>query len=89
MGNTVRFRQRSADCRCVVKREVFLRLPSSSSCHNDSKILWGQTNSMISSRAHLPSPRAQELSPPGQIAAGEVLAGIVWKFFERVEAVPE
>jgi len=26
-------------------------------------------------------------SPPGQIAAGGVLAGIVWKFFERVEAV--
>jgi hypothetical protein len=26
-------------------------------------------------------------SPPGQIAAGAVLAGIVWKFFERVEAL--
>lgn len=26
-------------------------------------------------------------SPPGQIAAGGLLAGIVWKFFERVEAV--
>jgi hypothetical protein len=26
-------------------------------------------------------------SPPGQIAAGGVLAGIVWKFFERVESV--
>ena len=26
-------------------------------------------------------------SPPGQIAAGGVLVGIVWKFFERVEAV--
>ena len=26
-------------------------------------------------------------SPPGQLAAGAVLAGIVWKFFERVEAV--
>jgi hypothetical protein len=26
-------------------------------------------------------------SPPGQIAAGPVLGGIVWKFFERVEAV--
>lgn len=26
-------------------------------------------------------------SPPGQLAAGSVLAGIVWKFFERVEAV--
>jgi hypothetical protein len=26
-------------------------------------------------------------SPPGQIAAGGVLAGIVWKFFEKVEAV--
>jgi|GEM_PF-2918978 len=26
-------------------------------------------------------------SPPGQIAAGGVLAGIVWKFFERVETV--
>src|SRR5580658_10376181 len=26
-------------------------------------------------------------SPPGQLAAGDVLAGIVWKFFERVEAV--
>jgi len=26
-------------------------------------------------------------SPPGQLAAGGVLAGIVWKFFERVEAV--
>jgi hypothetical protein len=26
-------------------------------------------------------------SPPGQVAAGGVLAGIVWKFFERVEAV--
>ena len=24
-------------------------------------------------------------SPPGQLAAGFVLAGIVWKFFERVE----
>ena len=23
-------------------------------------------------------------SPPGQLAAGGVLAGIVWKFFERV-----
>src|ERR1700726_996139 len=26
-------------------------------------------------------------SPPGRLAAGTVLAGIVWKFFERVEAV--
>src|ERR1035438_2924824 len=26
-------------------------------------------------------------SPPGQLAAGGVLAGIVWKFFERVETV--
>jgi hypothetical protein len=26
-------------------------------------------------------------SPPGQVAAGGVLAGILWKFFERVEAV--
>jgi hypothetical protein len=26
-------------------------------------------------------------SPPGQLAAGGVLGGIVWKFFERVEAV--
>jgi hypothetical protein len=26
-------------------------------------------------------------SPPGQLAAGGVLAGIVWKFFERIEAV--
>lgn len=26
-------------------------------------------------------------SPPGQLAAGAVLAGIVWKFFEQVEAV--
>jgi len=26
-------------------------------------------------------------SPPGQLAAGGVLAGLVWKFFERVEAV--
>src|SRR5579863_10022948 len=26
-------------------------------------------------------------SPPGQLAAGGVLAGIVWKFFDRVEAV--
>jgi hypothetical protein len=26
-------------------------------------------------------------SPPGQLAAGGVLAGTVWKFFERVEAV--
>ena len=26
-------------------------------------------------------------SPPGQLAAGAVLAGIVWKFFERVESV--
>jgi hypothetical protein len=26
-------------------------------------------------------------SPPGQLAAGGILAGIVWKFFERVEAV--
>src|SRR5664279_2185562 len=26
-------------------------------------------------------------SPPGQLASGGVLAGIVWKFFERVEAV--
>jgi len=26
-------------------------------------------------------------SPPGQLAAGGVLAGIVWKLFERVEAV--
>jgi hypothetical protein len=24
-------------------------------------------------------------SPPGQLVAGGVLAGIVWKFFERVE----
>jgi ABC-type spermidine/putrescine transport system permease subunit I len=26
-------------------------------------------------------------SPPGQLAAGGALAGIVWKFFERVESV--
>jgi len=26
-------------------------------------------------------------SPPGQLAAGGVLAGVVWKFFERVESV--
>lgn len=26
-------------------------------------------------------------SPSGQLAAGAALAGIVWKFFERVEAV--
>jgi hypothetical protein len=26
-------------------------------------------------------------SPPGQLVAGGVLAGIVWKFFERVESV--
>jgi hypothetical protein len=26
-------------------------------------------------------------SPPGQLVAGGVLAGIVWKFFERVDAV--
>jgi hypothetical protein len=26
-------------------------------------------------------------SPPGQLAAGAALGGIVWKFFERVEAV--
>src|SRR5450759_5884114 len=26
-------------------------------------------------------------SPPGQLAAGAALAGIVWRFFERVEAV--
>jgi hypothetical protein len=26
-------------------------------------------------------------SPPGQLLAGATLAGIVWKFFERVEAV--
>jgi len=26
-------------------------------------------------------------SPPGQLVAGGVLAGIVWKFFERVEGV--
>src|ERR1035437_5148429 len=26
-------------------------------------------------------------SPPGQVVAGGVLAGMVWKFFERVEAV--
>jgi len=26
-------------------------------------------------------------SPPRQLAAGGVLAGIVWKFFERVESV--
>src|SRR5258708_6315659 len=26
-------------------------------------------------------------SPPGQLAAGGVLAGIVWKFFERIEAI--
>jgi hypothetical protein len=26
-------------------------------------------------------------SPPAQLAAGGVLAGTVWKFFERVEAV--
>jgi len=26
-------------------------------------------------------------SPPGQLAAGGVLAGVVWKFFERIEAV--
>jgi|SRR5580704_6428623 hypothetical protein len=26
-------------------------------------------------------------SPPGRLAAGTVLAGIVWKFFDRVEVV--
>src|ERR1700733_9157588 len=26
-------------------------------------------------------------SPPGQLVAGGVLAGIVWRFFERVESV--
>jgi hypothetical protein len=26
-------------------------------------------------------------SPPGVLVAGGVLAGIVWKFFERVESV--
>jgi hypothetical protein len=26
-------------------------------------------------------------SPPGQLAAGGILTGIVWKFFERVQAV--
>jgi hypothetical protein len=26
-------------------------------------------------------------SPPGQLAAGAALAGLVWKFFERIEAV--
>jgi hypothetical protein len=26
-------------------------------------------------------------SPSGQLVAGGVLAGVVWKFFERVEAV--
>jgi hypothetical protein len=26
-------------------------------------------------------------SSPGQLAAGGVMAGIVWKFFERVEAL--
>src|SRR6266702_3028942 len=26
-------------------------------------------------------------SPPGQLAAGGVLAGVVWKFFERVESL--
>jgi len=26
-------------------------------------------------------------SPPGQLVAGSVLAGIVWKFFERVEGI--
>jgi hypothetical protein len=26
-------------------------------------------------------------SPPGQIAAGGVLAGVVWKFFEKIEGV--
>jgi hypothetical protein len=26
-------------------------------------------------------------SPPGQLAAPAFLAGLVWKFFERVEAV--
>ena len=26
-------------------------------------------------------------SPPGQVAAGGALAGIVWKFFERVESL--
>ena len=25
--------------------------------------------------------------PPGQLAAAGVLAGIIWKFFERVEAI--
>ena len=25
--------------------------------------------------------------PPAQLAAGAVLAGIVWKFFEKVESV--
>src|SRR5260370_27982227 len=26
-------------------------------------------------------------SPPGQVAAGSVLAGIVWKLFEKVESI--
>src|SRR5580704_11666646 len=34
----------------------------------------------------LPSVTTFINSPPGQLVAGAVLAGIVWKFFERVEA---
>ena len=35
----------------------------------------------------LPSVTTFINSPPGQLVAGAALAGIVWKFFERVEAV--
>lgn len=35
----------------------------------------------------LPSVTNLINSPPGQLVAGAALAGIVWKFFERVEAV--
>src|ERR1035437_9782640 len=35
----------------------------------------------------LPSVTTLINSPPGQMVAGAALAGIVWKFFERVEAV--
>jgi hypothetical protein len=37
--------------------------------------------------ADLPSVTTFINSPPGQLVAGAALAGIVWKFFERVEAV--
>jgi hypothetical protein len=35
----------------------------------------------------LPSVNNFINSPPGQLVAGTALAGIVWKFFERVEGV--